>query len=229
MVLNVVCFLWGDWPEPGLGYEYVVKLKSSVMRNLSLPHNFICFMDEYNIIKYNAKTFMKHLGIEVRTLHAYSWVGKFPKLYAYNRFANLEGRVLILDLDTVVTGNLNEIASYRGDFCVRAWFKGIPKNEWVPDGDMIAFEANSKTAKHIDYHFNTYLNHLEVLYEGRERLVLKKFVPNSDMWQKLYPGQIVSYKNDCLKGLPENARLVSFHGDPRPHVVQEKWVLENWR
>lgn len=38
-----------------------------------------------------------------------------------------------------------------------------------------------------------------------------------------------SYKLMVLeKGLPKDAKIVSFHGHPKPGEVQEQWVKENW-
>lgn len=39
-------------------------------------------------------------------------------------------------------------------------------------------------------------------------------------WQDLLPGAVVSYKKDCLTGVPRSARVVCFHGKPRPWQVE---------
>ena len=36
-----------------------------------------------------------------------------------------------------------------------------------------------------------------------------------------------SYKNDCRKnGVPDDARVVAFHGRPRPRFCNEQWVQD---
>jgi hypothetical protein len=41
---------------------------------------------------------------------------------------------------------------------------------------------------------------------------------------------VLSYKRHVRrKGLPANARIVSCHGKPRPHEINERWAKENWR
>ena len=37
---------------------------------------------------------------------------------------------------------------------------------------------------------------------------------------------MVSYKYHCRQGLPDAAKVVVFHGDPKPAVVNDKWVIE---
>ena len=39
------------------------------------------------------------------------------------------------------------------------------------------------------------------------------------LWQDILPGQIVSWKADCKQGVPKEARVVYFHGNPRPWTV----------
>jgi hypothetical protein len=40
---------------------------------------------------------------------------------------------------------------------------------------------------------------------------------------------IVSYKLACRnRGLPDDCRIVSFHGRPKPHEVNETWLKQHW-
>lgn len=47
--------------------------------------------------------------------------------------------------------------------------------------------------------------------------------------QDIYPGQVVSYKEDCrpIDRLPDNARMLMFTGIPKPHQLGG-WVGELW-
>jgi hypothetical protein len=48
-----------------------------------------------------------------------------------------------------------------------------------------------------------------------------------DILQEMHPGEFVSYKTHCTKGVPDGARVVCFHGRPRPHEVGG-WVKDYW-
>ena len=50
--------------------------------------------------------------------------------------------------------------------------------------------------------------------------VFEQFYRNTaDRWQDVVPGQVVSYKVHCAKGVPPGARIICFHGQPRPWAV----------
>lgn len=227
--LAVVCFLWGDWPGKGWGPEYVRRLYRGVQRNLTLDHDFICFAQEPDLLA--------GAPFEVRRLRAPSWKGCLPKLYAYSPDAGLDyNHVLILDLDNVITGSLDDIAGYDGPFCVRAWFAGWDRGLRDPslhpeliDGDMISFRPGAETAA-LWRHLTENVTSVEETTGGRERYYLRSQL-QPDLWQDILPGQIVSWKNH-MKGsrpLPPDARIVSCHGNPRPHDIREGWVKEHWR
>jgi hypothetical protein len=40
---------------------------------------------------------------------------------------------------------------------------------------------------------------------------------------------IYSHKRNCRNSLPTDARVICFHGRPRPYDVKEEWVKDNWR
>jgi len=215
--LTVVCFLWiGDrWHRSDLGVEYVNRLFRGVQRNISASHRFVCFSN----ISGNYENL-----IEVRPLNAPSWKGCLPKITAFDPKHGFHGHVMVMDIDTVVVGSLDDIASYRGDFCVRAKFRA----PHLPDGDLVGF--NAEKCAWIWSEFAENVDNVEKMTRGRERFFYRELPIKPDIWQRLFPGQLVSYKNHVRKQktLPDNARLVSCHGNPRPHEINESWVKEHW-
>lgn len=217
--INIVSFLWyGDrWDSNDMGLKYVETLHAMISRNLSLPFKFICFTNlSLPIVE----------GIEYRLFAPPSWKGCLPRLWMYSPEAQLEGQVLALDLDIIITGSLDDIASYRGEFCVRSKFQ--QGEEHKADGDIIGFRSGAR--KNLWDKFTQDPQRVEASTGGRERYYYRAADECKDRWQNLYPGQIISYKRHVKgKGLPRNARIVSCHGNPRPHEINEKWAKENWR
>jgi hypothetical protein len=225
--LTIVCFLWqGDrWSKADmlLGVKYVQRLFNAVERNLSMPFRFVCFSN----IKYDYSE-----GIELRPLLPASWKGCLPKVYMFCPYADLIGQVLALDIDIIITGCLDDICSYRGDFIVRSKF--APGQEYKADGDIIGFQANHENAKRFWYPLVEDPMRYEAQTGGRERWYYRSMFPDMrdiPRWQDKFPNQIYSYKRHCRATgkLPNNARIISCHGRPRPHELKEQWAVENWR
>lgn len=226
---DIVCLVWDGtrgWSDIELNAEYVNILHASVSRNLSVPFNFYCICDHKN-----AKHFYK-------TLHRDIWIsemdpicvdGCLPKLEVFNRELGFKDRVIVFDLDTIIVGSIDFMATYTGSFCTRSTFS----NGRFSGGDMLGFYAPDMFWLFDFYKENTAKIRKEV--EGRERFVYRKYCPNSDFWQRLYPKKIVSYKRHIRKkrisGPPAGARIVSCHGQPRPHVLKQsiRWAADSWR
>lgn len=96
----IVCMKWGSlYPS-----EYVNVLYNAVKANCKSKYRFICFTDNHNGLLPE---------IEVRPivdmeLPERAWrSGAWPKISVFTREAfNFEGRALFIDLDTIITGDL---------------------------------------------------------------------------------------------------------------------------
>lgn len=199
-MVTVACLLWGRWCHPH-GEEYVHKLRDRVETHLSVPHKFVCFTDR-NIE-----------GVHTLPLNP-TWEWNFNKLALYRPNNGLEGRVLALDLDIVPVGSMDDFATYDGEFAVCESFGHKGKC----GGSIVSFEAGS-----MDWLYQKVSSNpgfwAKVADGGSERLLYRNQIKNPDFWQDLLPGQVVSYKWHCQKEIPEDARVVVFHGLPRPHDV----------
>ena len=224
IAVNIVCFYWRGsdrpgWEDPALGVEYVSRLYHGVRRNLSLPFRFVCFTNEPG-------EFAR--GVEIRELKPLSWLGCLPKLEAHNPANGFRGRVLVFDLDTVIVGDLGDFTRYDGPFATRAWFKGMRRGLWLSGGDLLGFKAG-ETAW-IWERYASDPSAVERFTGGRERYVYRHWCKELRYWQEELPGQLVSYKHHVRRGgLPANARVVSCHGNPRPHEIDEPWINKHWR
>ena len=217
-MLSVVCINAGNYL--GLGHTYTNNLRRAVSRNLTLDHRFVCFTDA-------AKEGYIH-GIEVRPLpgkeHPISGWWHKVALFKAGVFEDGE-RIVFLDLDSVITGSLDDIASYDGEFAmlqdvmfrglrasgVMAWRGGFGSFLW---DDYVA-AGYPQNIQHPGYNF------------GGDGAWIGRNVDGIDLLQDLYPNQIASYK---MTGgiLAPYTRIVAFHGVPRPHEVTTGWVPKLW-
>lgn len=154
----------------------------------------------------------------------HAWPGWWSKLELFRDGVFPKGqRVLYADLDTTFVGPLDEILSTRGWFVALSNFYIRAGRQSVggPLGSgLMAWTAGTVgnlyerfAARPVDIMANCggYGDQLFIHNEVGERRY----------WQDLLPGQVVSYKVHCEKGVPEEARVVCFHGKPKPWDVPE--------
>lgn len=199
--------------------HYIENLYHGIEKWAARPFRFICFTNADISVNGN---------IELRDLPMFTSKGVLPRLYMFSEEAGLFGhQVLSLDLDVVITGSLKEIMEYGGLFCVRERWQR--KERHLPDGDIISFSAGKETQEIFWDPFIADVKAAENFTKGRERYWITKMIGDRwDNWEKIVPGQIVSYKNHVLRDGLQNGRIVSFHGHPRPHMVSDDWRVENW-
>lgn len=226
-MLDIVTFYWKGtdrptWDDPQRGIDYINRLYAGVCRNLTLPFKFTCFLQE----GINHKNIDK--GINIIYFYSPSWLGCLPKLKAFDDDNGFTDRVIVLDLDLVITGNLDEMFSYNGRFMTRSTFKKLPRI--VSGGDIVFFQAGTMPFWDL---LKEKPKEIENITGGRERFIYRQFFSKigMDFVQTLYPNQIFSYKRHVKRAkgkLSPNCRIVSCHGRPRPHEINEPWIKEHW-
>ncbi|MGV1795315.1 hypothetical protein [Rhizobium sp. A37_96] len=126
-----------------------------------------------------------------------------------------------MDLDTSVVGDLGDIAAINQ----LALMRDIYRPEGLQSSIMYLPEAARRQiwAEWIDrpQHW------MDIYQKGGDQAFLERFwLNNAGRWQDLLSGQIVSWKSHVRQALyddesgngsiPSEARVVIFHGKPRP-------------
>lgn len=106
MGLTVAC-VWVKGHVPFTA-DYVVKLRSMVARNLDMPHRFVCLTDRPSALPEDIETLPAACPVGLK-----AW---WTKLRMFD--GCLSGRVLYLDLDTLVVGRLEPIVTYPSTFAL---------------------------------------------------------------------------------------------------------------
>lgn len=141
--------------------------------------------------------------IEQQLLNHTRWDDVLLQAYAVEA-----DRIVFMGLDTIIVGNVDALFSYDGPLAV-------PKDPYR-DGHACSGVVLCPTRKD-----------LADQSAANDMLALDRF-PH-DWIDDLYPGQVLSYKCHLQLGeLTPNARIVYFHGEPKPHVLNHEWVKENW-
>jgi hypothetical protein len=177
-------------------------LERMVNRHLTLPHEFICITES-------------------------DLPGWWCKIRLFGD--DSRKRNLWLDLDVIVTGSL--------DGLVTPLTKGIriAKN-WAQSGwggcqsSVMYWEGDS--GKVINDEFDPGIAHWPpinapgVLW-GDQEWITQLRDEKRLMVEYFNPADVVSYKYHCRGvGLPDDAKVVVFHGKPDPSEVSDKWVMD---
>jgi hypothetical protein len=172
--------------------EYVEILKAGVDANLS-GHEFICLSD---------------MDVPGKLPLERDLPGWYSKLEIFR----LKGKVLYFDLDTIITGDLTDIASYPHRFTMLQDFM-------FPDQCASGVMAWDGDYSHIYENFDVSMieNYLKRPKFGDQGYISEQV--KADTFQSLFPGQIMSRKMHRHR---ESARVVCYHGHPRPH--QTGWA-----
>lgn len=108
MNLTVVCvFVKGPYPYTP---EYVIRLEKMVRKHLKRPFKFVCLTDRPELLPS-----IECIRIEP-TLGSPESFGYWTKLRLFDPSIGLTGRVLFLDLDVLVVGDLEPIVNFTGPF-----------------------------------------------------------------------------------------------------------------
>jgi hypothetical protein len=62
-------------------------------------------------------------------------------------------------------------------------------------------------------------HYMQKYLSGGDQDFISYYKPSLEYFQDAFPGEVVSYKVHCQDALPQNAKVVCFHGNPRPHEI----------
>lgn len=229
MTVAVTCVFWGN----KFSLDYVYNLKAAVERNTTVPHKFVCYSDR------------KIPNVETRILRP-GYEGWWNKLQLFDAANKVSDRVVYLDLDTIITGNIDWLLEDR------SWFMGIEDvgavNAHQPhlknklQTGVMAWDFNPNS--HIWNTFVMSFDRVVDTYRGDGEYLSSITNPyHRTLLQHKYPNALKSYKYDVYPNkLKEETSIVVFHG--RPSIEQaftetivtpmatyepQEWIKDYWR
>lgn len=208
-MVNVACVLRSGGVYDA---EWARKLRDGVERHLTLPHRFLCLSD--------VEVPCERIPLE------HNWPGWWSKIELFN--GKLPTPCLYLDLDTIITGSLDELFKCPYDF---AMLRNFNNPEMVGSGVMWFNKVPTKVYEKFIKQPEAYIAHHKRVengsYCGDQAFVWDALGRKVDLITDSF-NNIKSYKRHCRKALPKDTSIVCFHGHPRPCSVSDEWVKENW-
>lgn len=175
------------------------KLYRGFARNLTQPFDFVCFVDRER----DFAEPIKQEPIEARP------IGYSACIEPYR----MNVPMILVGLDTIITGNIDHLAEYALAGNKLALPKAVYREgtcngvALVPDGSRAIYDRHS--------------GENDMFYmESQDHVLI------DDLW----PGHVVSYKGHVKEHGLGDARIVFFHGKEKPHEIgyKEPWIREHW-
>lgn len=246
MTLMVATYFWKDETRDGRGYTFedrhIIALKEMVERHLTVPHQFVCFTqhptpDLVGKVDTCVMDFSKHVP---GTVYARLMQHR-PK---FNEWLDANGvepvnRVLSLDIDLVVTGNIDHIVNRTEDIVLwRNPNHGRPARAFYQSSvQLFTPGARPQLYDLFDPRTQRLPNGLDINWRfgGKEQAWISELL---DWDEAFFDSSHGIYGAGRLGGsgvqsaLPDNACIVSFPGSRAPwqHEVQEKhpWLKDHY-
>lgn len=207
-MLRVWSLCWGDKYSD----YHVQRLQRTVKENLTVEHEFVCITDR---------------AIEgvICIPPAVDWPGWWGKLAVF--FDDAYETNLFLDLDVVITGSLDPIVESLGSHDL-----AMPLN-WAASGhggcqSSVMVWRPCWTNRQIFNSFKREWAHWPPInkpgvFWGDQEFITHLRDHHRILVHPIPEQYIKSYKYHCQNGLPDDCRVVVFHGDPKPESVRTPW------
>lgn len=146
-----------------------------------------------------------------------SWPGWWLKMALFD--PAFPGDFLFMDLDTVVTGPLDDVLAVRKLTLLRDFYRDGKKFKEGLGSGLMYIPADARRDVWGLWRQQPQLQ-MRVYPRGDQHLLEKFYLNTAARWQDEVPGQVVSWKVNCKNDIvPPEARVVCFHGKPRPWEV----------
>jgi hypothetical protein len=245
--VNILTLKWGTRYGP----HYVNRLLNGVRRHLTRPFRFLCFTDDSAGLDDGIEPFpLPTLELPDR-LKTTTWL----KLALFgDDLAGLEGQSMFLDLDLLITDNIDCFFDYRLDnICIihnwierrKELFRGRPKI-----GNSSVFRFESGKSQHVVDQYNSERDHALANFHPPQTYLTHCIKERMEFWPEDW---VRSFKRHCRPAWPLNhiltpkfptgAKMLAFHGRPDPHSALEgykgkrthhsvkavPWIADHWR
>lgn len=219
--IHFVCVLrtGGDY-----NHRYVNNLYNAIAANVTVPFTFTCITNS-----------VTGLHGRIRTVpFQHNWPGWWSKIEMFRPGIFESGRVWYFDLDTLIVQNIDAMVSSPSlgrRFCALSDFL-VPNRA---ASGVMSWIANDPDVAKI---YTEFALKPERVMTSCSTLGDQCWIgissPQVTFLQNLFAGHFASFKRECSNGTkPQAARVICFHGRPRPHeAIREPafaWVRSYWK
>lgn len=229
---TILCVRFGN----KYGISYVERLRNMISRHTTIPYKLVCLTDDPTPVKDVTLIVQKNAG------YLKGW---WHKVHMFDGRLPLVGRILYVDLDVVICGNIDKLLQIEGKT-----FMGIRdfNRRFHRDWKYLNSSVMSWVHGDQEYIYTQFKKDpaLAMRMHGDQDWTWKcarnkiKFWPET--WIQSYKWEIRDRNElQVINGvrqfkeqkdnvvIPQDCSIVVFHGDPNPAIVKDKFVVDNWQ
>lgn len=215
--------------------KYVYRLRNMVASHLDVSHRFVCLTDDADALP----------GIETFSVDPLL-PGWWAKMELFKTKWRSGHRVVYLDLDSVIVGNITPLAKLNVHFGICANFTLIhqqrvcitgkinsPRQQWPCRYGSCCMTIAEGFGGYIWDKFNA--DRYQLMrrnYRLGDQKVIEEIEPSAQMLQPLLPdGFFLGYRDlpEHKSEQPPGAAIVIFAGSHKPDNTETVWVRDAWR
>ncbi len=195
--MKIVCIHWGD----KYSVEYVNILNNMIKRHSNAE--LLCLSDSFE--GKDCEVMMLEKGFE----------GWWNKIQLFKSDFLKGERFLYLDLDVVITENINSILERKEHF--------VTIKDWI-------YDTYNSSAMLMTGGENS---HVYDLFVKDKDKAMKSCPQGDQQWitnyiEAAYFDEFASFRMSSCESKPKG-KVVVFHGKPDPHEVKGTWVEDKWK
>lgn len=214
-MITVACV----WTGNKYGVEYVERLRNMVARHLPLEHRFVCITDR-----------MLSVPEDVLPLPAlpalWTW---WAKMQLFNQRLLGTDRILYLDLDTVIVGDLTPLATAQVEFGICENFTRLAGHPDWPcryGSCVMVIDEGYDTGIYMPF-AKAIHGYMDCCPKGDQQAI-ELLYPGARFLQSCLPtGYFLGYR-DLTPEKPEGCAVVIFAGNSKPHNCSHQWIKDAW-
>lgn len=208
-MINFVTFLWGNKYHAG----HVNTLQRMLDRHHKTAHRLIVVTNQREGLDWRISIVAdREDHVHLPSPHGGNAPSCYRRLRLFERDAGATfgERIVAIDLDVVITGDVTPLFEREEDFV--GWQDPLSPKQLC--GSIFMLRAGAHPEVWEDFTKRGATDAYSAGYRGSDQAWLSYKLPDTARWTGT--DGVYSYRRDCAYRLPADARVVNFHGKPKP-------------
>ena len=200
-------------------FQYVTTLRNMISRHVTVPYTLFCLTN--NPERCSGVTF-----VDVTAAGLPGW---WTKMLLFEPQWRGQSKVVYLDLDTLVIGDLAPLAGVAGEFAILespVRLAGIANYPCKYNSSVMVIGGGR-----CEFLWQKFQRNAEQLMFKHARFgdqaAIEELYPAAPFLQTILPGFFCNYR-DLTAHQPKQAAVVNFGGRHKPHNCPIDWVRRAW-